>query len=212
MIVSVLATPSIRDHFFRCLLALLIQAVVFEASGAEIEQNAKPPIVIAPEAVDGISAAIWLLDGSSKLPSNKPLVYAFGLMESNPPVRLLVLKQEYFCRVTLVDSEGVAVKKSQLGERLGSRFSEVAEYSRDLLVINHKDVPKLASAFPGFGGAQNLRVDGRTKVTPDDLFLIKEKGNYSLQIQFQTFRTSSDDTNPRPRLLFPPITVPVEKD
>lgn len=166
--------------------------------------------VVVSAPTNGISVAVWLVDGGDRLSSDKPITFAFGVGVTNAPVRLFLLRPEFLLEAVLIDFGGNEVAKTDMGRKFGSRFRHLVSGDRDALVLNHKDVPRVTFARPDYNQPVTL-VFGKKPVSPDDLFRIPKKGIYRLRLNFQAGQFADGERGSWRRLVFPPLEVPIVK-
>jgi hypothetical protein len=124
---------------------------------------------------------------------------------------------EYVYQLDLLDTNGVALPKTELGKRIGVKFWDLEpsfanntgfKLSREHTTESGTGIGAQWLFFPtksGFGG--------QPIYSPNDLFEIKQPGNYTLRIRFQIIVASSmaDVYKTAHIVRFPPLDYPLVK-
>ena len=99
--------------------------------------------------------------------------------------RIFIPKPSCFCTIELIGTNGQSVAKSSLGKRYGARFTKAPGFDWDSKWSSMaKDRDGTAShvfAGPHGGGSAHFW-------RCEDLFRVREPGDYKLRIQFQAFQ------------------------
>jgi hypothetical protein len=160
----------------------------------------------------------YLTPGSTNIPTVEKINYCV-LTKTNEIASIYFPKMDYLCQMQLFDSSGVTIPKTRSGEKYGEQFSNLKAYSWE--AVNKKGHNTSGSIF-GFPFSGNDRPDmalsrtnateGRYLPSVQELFKIKEAGNYELLLQFQVFKLIQNGTNHTFRIVhIPPIRIPVIK-
>ncbi|MDB6068256.1 MAG: hypothetical protein JWR26_4464 [Pedosphaera sp.] len=185
----------------RFLLVLLLAAGTFSATA----QN-----VVKGTNVDGLLVQACL-DHGGFLGSDAKISYVL-LTTNDQPTFVFYPKPEYYCRMQLLDKNGIEVPPTKLGKSFGAKFSELKGFSYDKV---HKH-PGNGSNPPG-PKSDYLRSDagqGREFPSPNELFKITNAGNYTLRLQLQLFRRIQPGANQinnfvHKLVTLPPLDIPV---
>ena len=121
---------------------------------------------------------------------------------------------EYLYQIELLNTNGFALPKTKLAEKVGVKFLDLKPlFANDTgfkLKIQHI-TPNLGGEyifFPHKSGDYN----GEPYYSPNDLFEIKQPGNYTLRIQFQLIVASSSNIYKTAHIVrFPPLEYPLVK-
>jgi hypothetical protein len=122
---------------------------------------------------------------------------------------------EYIFRIELLDTNGIALPKTELGKRVGTKFFDLdtsfdSNKGFKLRIERAMDEPDWGGQYlffpfrPGYGG--------QPFYSPNDLFEIKNPSNYKLQIRFQIIvRTGMASDKTAHIVRFPPLDYPLVK-
>jgi hypothetical protein len=129
---------------------------------------------VETEVVDGFFIAVTGENLTNNTSPNDLLV--FLTWSTNAPTSFVVpAEPEYAYQVELLDSNGVAVQKTELGKKIGEKFFDfsfsAAEKGVKIIHMHASKVGDMTSAPLLF--------------RPKDLFKIEKPGNYKLLIRFQ---------------------------
>jgi hypothetical protein len=128
--------------------------------------------VTTTKEVDGF--VIGVADSHSKNTTSPSDELIFLPWTTKRPVWIAVpAKPEYAYRVELLDTNGVAVPKTEAGKEAGSKFYEFGPRNNEIEVkhLHAERIPDMTAAPLLF--------------RPSDLFQIEKRGAYTLRIQFQ---------------------------
>ena len=166
--------------------------------------------------VEGLFVRVSSENGTTNNTSvNDKLTFCVWRMTTNNPVTLYMpTAVEYVYQIELLDTNGFALPKKKLAEKIGKEFSDLKpSFANDTgfkLKIQHI-TPSLGGEylfFPHKPGYYN----GEPFYSPNDLFEIKQPGNYTLRIQFQfVLRTGHDHDKTAHVIRFPALDYPLVK-
>lgn len=171
-------------------------------------------------ATENLFARIYCLTrGSTKLSTTEKISLCF-LTKTNEEIAPIVYfpKPEYFCQMQLLDSNGIAVSKTWVGEKHGRQFSELKAYSWES--VNKKGNNTTGNILGIFNGSDKPDMtivhtntaEGRDLPSVQELFKIKKSGNYKLLLQFQIFKRIGSETNHTFKIVrLPQMEIPIGK-
>jgi hypothetical protein len=121
---------------------------------------------------------------------------------------------EYVYQVELLDTNGAALPKKKLAEKIGVKFLDLKpSFTNDtgFELTRVHITPSLGGPylfFPHKPGYYN----GEPFYSPNDLFEIKQSGNYTLRIQFQFIVATNSNIHKTAHVVrFPPLDYPLVK-
>jgi hypothetical protein len=119
---------------------------------------------------------------------------------------------EYLYQLELLDTNGIAQPKKMLAKNVGVKFLDFKPlFANDtgFELTKVHITPSLGGPylfFPHRSGHYN----GNNSYSPDDLFEIKQPGNYSLRIRFQFIVATNSNTYKSAHIVrFPPLDYPL---
>jgi hypothetical protein len=161
------------------------------------------------KAVNGIYARLtWDHEGTPQNSSDK---FYYGFLHANLENAPIIFfpKKEYLVRMQLFDEKGKSIPLLPLQGVLASRFSELTQYSDDVI---DKRVGGSSASTPKFRRLKSDVPDLFELPSPDSIFQITNSGSYTLRCEFQVFEQNRSGTNFSYRLVrLPAIEVPILK-
>jgi hypothetical protein len=170
---------------------------------------------------DNICARIYYLTrGSTNLSATEKINLCF-LTKTNEGTAPIVYfpKPEYFCNAQLLNSNGIVVPKTSMGERYGSKFLNLNAYSWDAVSKRGRNTG--GDRYGMFGGSDKPEMtilhtnvaEGHDLPSVQELFKISDSGNYKLSLHFQVFKRIGNGTNHTFKVVrIPPIEIPIVKE
>lgn len=162
---------------------------------------------VETKSVDGFSIGVTDYYGLTNTPTDRRLCFTVWttnrIWHNNPTHVIIPTEPEYAYQVELLDTNGIAVAKTELGKTVGSKF------------MDFNLTPSISGIHTQMIGA-NRRGNASTLLIifcPKDYFEITKPGNYTLRIRFQilafqdTGPNRGDYTNVLTR--FPPLNYPL---
>lgn len=165
------------------------------------------------DATNGVYAE-FILNQEGGLASGNKIEYSFVRDNNSEPTTIVFLKQEFFCRLQLLDGQGGSIPLTALGENFGARFSELTNHSSEAM----ETAPATETGPSTFKYWITRRTGNKIEQlpAPEELFQIPGPGQYTLRLQFQVFQNYNAPRGGRleaSRLLrLPPVEIPVKKD
>lgn len=162
-------------------------------------------------ASENLFVEVVMTSGIAKLAAEKQIT--FCILETTneiPTPTVYFPKAMFFCNMQLFNSNGVAVGKTLSGERYGQQFFDLKAYSWESVnKVGHNtggsERPDMV--FVHTNGASALKLP-----SAQELFKVKDAGNYKLLIKFQVFKMIGSGTNHTFRIVqIPQMEVPVVK-
>jgi hypothetical protein len=124
---------------------------------------------------------------------------------------------EYVYQLELFDTNGVAMPKTKLGKRVGVKFFDLEpSFTNDTgfkLAREHTTEPGTGIGAQWLFFPEKSGAGGQPIYSPNDLFEIKNPGNYALRVRFQIIVASSmaDVYKTAHVVRFPPLDYPLMK-
>jgi hypothetical protein len=180
-------------EFHKQFMRILI--ILFTVALAQFIADAEPAMWSYKDskASDGLIARIYYPppNASNLLSSDKILV---GFLSStNGSETIYFPKDQYLCRMQLVNSKGVSIPKTRLGERYGAAFYKLTNYSWE--AVNKKGYNTGGGEKPDTGTADKTTGSVREFPGCTEMFRIKTNGDYVLTVQLQIFELVGNGLN-----------------
>jgi hypothetical protein len=173
--------------------------------------------LLKTKAVDGFYIGVFSSNfTTNETPTDNKLNFCIWRTTTNNQATVyLPTALEYIYQLELIDTNGVALTKTELGKKVGVKYMDLeptfANEKGFKLAIQHvMDEPGVGARNlffpfrPGYGG--------RPFYSPNDLFESKQPGNYTLRIRFQLIVASSTNVYKTAHIVrFPPLDYPLVK-
>jgi hypothetical protein len=163
------------------------------------------------EVAENIFVRIDLVGGNTNLTAEKKIT--FGFLEKTNEIMAPTIyfpKPEYLCQMQLLDSNGIAVTKTRIGEKYGEQFSELKSYSWES--VNKRGHNTGGSDRPDMTLLHTEGTESRELPAVNKLFKIKHAGNYKLLLQFQVFKRIGNGPNHTFKIVhIPKVEIPIVK-
>jgi hypothetical protein len=141
--------------------------------------------------------------------SEARLLYGISVASKDPIAIATPKNLEYVAKIEMVDAEGNALPKTELGRRCGSHFAEVDESYDDKRrpIFKRMELGKVA-----WQSRSREPAAWRVLPRPSDLFEIQKPGEYRMTVQIQVLRFVPGQTSASfTRVRFPLLTLPVRR-
>jgi len=140
------------------------------------DQTNSPIAYAETKPVDGYFIGVTDEFGKTNTLSHQRLCFAVLTETHNNAPVFFPGQPEYAYQVQLIDSNGIAVPKTDLGKKAGSKFME----------FNTAALHKTEIRTQGAMALKKTEGPGLFLIfRPEDLFQIEKSGNYTLSIRFQ---------------------------
>lgn len=184
---------KILIHYFALFLSVTVAAAV----------DRMPPFVSSAIVNDLVVSVGSPADRLTASVTDR-LVFIFN-SKTNSLIDVFLLKQEYFCRVELFDSNNKPMQRTSKGRQLGARFHELKEFNEKAIQFTARGNWKMLPARPTTGSASDFP-------PASELFVIKKPGIYTMKLEFQVFTRIPGGTNRTLTFIkFPPVNYQLTK-
>lgn len=213
--------------FIICVAAILSSEINLRANQTNDDIS-----YIETKTVDGFSIGITDYYGLTNTPTDRGLCFSIWttnevgaanqIIVTNAVSVIFPTQPENAYQVELFDTNGVAIPKTEVGKKAGSKFFD---FNTNSFVVWS------TGGYSGPGGWFGVKVKSQREVVttkarepqgqmhiifrPSDLFMIDKPGNYKLRISFQIIafpRTGPNRGEYKTELIrFPPLDYPLTK-
>ena len=173
--------------------------------------------LIKTKTIDGLYIGVFSSNFTTNGTStdNKLNFCIWRITTNNQTTVYVPTALEYIYQLELLDTNGVTLPKTELGKKIGVKFWDLEpSFANDkgfkLAIERAMDEPSIGARNlffpfkPGYGG--------QPFYSPNDLFEIKQPGNYMLRIRFQFIVASDTNVYKTAHIVrFPPLNYPLIK-
>jgi hypothetical protein len=155
--------------------------------------------------VRGIRAEVFL-DKEESISSDQPIVY-WLVCTNAAGATVFYPRPDYLARVSLSKDKGQVLSATPLGQQLGSKFTELTNYSFEKI---EKRIGGSSAGAPKIGRLRTNAGASERLPAPEKLFELSDPGRYTLKLELQVFEQVKSGTNYDYELVkFPPMNLAV---
>jgi hypothetical protein len=183
-----------------------LSVILFAVSTAFSQTIVRPPTYSA--TAGDLRCFVSVATGKRWIDSGDQLTFYFH-SSSNQSLAVLIPQDGYFFSAQLLDARSNSIALTTLGKDLTRNFSKVTRFAPDLIKRHRrlKESYESVHAKPESEGST-----GNYFYSAEELFRVKNPGEYILRLRFQVFTTPWDSTNVPALVRFPVIEIPISKD
>jgi hypothetical protein len=174
--------------------------------------------MIRTKTIEGIYIGVFSsnVTTNNTPPDNKLNFCIWQTTTNNQEIVYMPTAPEYVYQLELLDTNGIALPKTELCKNIGVKYWDFApSFAKDSgfklaeeHIVNGQGIGARYLFFPHRSGYFN----GEPFYSPNDLFEIKNPGNYTLRIRFQFIVASETNVYKTAHIVrFPPLIYPLVK-
>jgi hypothetical protein len=149
------------------------------------DQTNRELAFVETKVVDGFFIGVTDEDGFTNTTPDRRLCFTIWAVTNATTHVVFPTQPEYAYQVDLFDNNGVAISKTELGKKAGTKFLDFGPNSFVLRSTGPDSQKHGIKAQMTIATEKTLPYEMFNMFRPSDFFDIKKSGNYTLQIRFQ---------------------------